>query len=129
MHIVREQDVVGDRMAAPYARVVKHLAAPWTLGTTKIWLGISVVDPLSSSNPHAHQTQEEVFFCLSGRGRIRVDNEEAEIGPGSCVFVPPGAVHQLVNTQPDEPLRVLGATAPAFEQQGWNQVHDHGAGG
>jgi len=124
MHFIQEQDVAGDRMEAPHARVVKHLVAPWNMGASKIWLGISVIDPSSSSNPHAHEHQEEVFYCLSGNGLIRVEDKEAEISPGSCVFVPEGAVHQLVNTQPGEVLRVLSATAPPFSQDGWSTVHE-----
>jgi mannose-6-phosphate isomerase-like protein (cupin superfamily) len=124
MHLVQEQDVAGDRTEAPYARVVKHLAAPWTMGTSKIWLGISIIEPASASNPHAHADQEEVFYCLSGQGRIRVGDEEAEMTPGTCVFIPEGVVHQLMNCHPTDPFRVLSATAPAFSQGGWSSVHD-----
>lgn len=125
MQFVQEQEVTGDRMEAPYARVVKHLVAPWNMGTSKIWMGISVIDPNSASNPHAHEHQEEIFYCLSGKGLIRVGEEEAEITSGSCIFVPQGVVHQLVNTQSDEVLRVLSATAPPFHRDGWLDVHEH----
>jgi mannose-6-phosphate isomerase-like protein (cupin superfamily) len=128
MQHIREQDVAGERMEAPYARVVKHLAAPWTMGTAKIWVGISVIEPRSASSPHAHPHQEEVFYCLSGTGLIKVGDEQVDIATGSCVFVPEGAVHQLINTQPGEVLRVLGATAPAFSSEGgWAAVHEPAA--
>ncbi len=123
MYCVQEQDVVGDRTEAPYARVVKHLVAPWNAGSSKIWMGITVVDPGSASNPHAHEDQEEVFFCLSGQGLIRVGDEEEKMTPGSCIFIPEGAVHQMVNTQSEDILRVLSATAPAFDRGGWSVVH------
>jgi mannose-6-phosphate isomerase-like protein (cupin superfamily) len=126
MFFVQEQQLAGDRMDAPYARVVKHLVAPWTAGSAKIWMGISVIDPDSASNPHAHAGQEEVFYCLSGQGLIRVGEEEAEITPGSCVFVPEGTSHQLVNTQADRDLRVLSASAPPFSRDGWSAVHHAG---
>jgi mannose-6-phosphate isomerase-like protein (cupin superfamily) len=124
MHIIQEHDVPGEHMPAPYARVVKHLAAPWTLGTAKIWLGISVIEPSSRSNLHAHEHQEEVFYCLSGGGSIRVGEEEAPLVPGTCVFVPEGQPHQLINSRTDETLRVLSATAPAFSRDGWSGVHE-----
>lgn len=53
MYCVQELDVIGDRTEAPYARVVKHLVAPWNAGSSKIWMGITIVDPGSASNPHA----------------------------------------------------------------------------
>jgi len=123
MYLVQEEEVAGARMEAPYAREVKHLVAHWNAGATKIWLGVSVIEPNSASNPHAHESQEEVFYCLSGRGLIRVGAEEAEMRPGSCIFIPEGTLHQLVNTQADEVLRVLGATAPSFNQEGWSALH------
>jgi mannose-6-phosphate isomerase-like protein (cupin superfamily) len=124
MKYIREQEVAGERMDAPYARVVKHLAAPWTLGTSKLWVGISVIDPQSASNPHAHAHQEEVFYCLSGRGLIKVGDEQVEVSPGSCVFVPEGALHQLINPDPGQVLEILGATAPAFASEGgWATTH------
>jgi mannose-6-phosphate isomerase-like protein (cupin superfamily) len=126
MYLVREHEVTGDRMDPPYARVVKHLVAAWNAGATHLWLGVSVIDPLSSSNLHVHEGQEEVFYCLSGRGRIRVGDEEASFEPGCCVFVPPGVAHQLINTQSDEVLRVLSATAPPFSREGWSNIHAAG---
>lgn len=124
MTLIQEQDVRGDRKEGEYAREVKHLVAPWTVGASKLWLGISVIDPGSASNPHHHDRQEEVFYCLSGTGRIRVGEETFDVRPGSCVFVPPGALHQLVNTDSEEVLRILCATAPPFSRDGWTDVHE-----
>ncbi|MBN1315709.1 MAG: cupin domain-containing protein [Anaerolineales bacterium] len=124
MYFIREQDDQGVRMEAPYARVVKHLIAPWNAGSTRLWLGISVIEPNSKSNLHAHENQEEVFYCLSGRGIIKVEDEEVEASPGTCVFVPFGAAHQLINTQSDQLLRILSATAPPFSQDGWTDTHE-----
>ncbi len=123
MLLIQEQQVTGDQMGAPYARVVKHLVAPWTVGSARLWMGISVIEPSSASNPHAHFGQEEAFYCVSGKGLIRVGEEHAEIGPGSCVFVPEGLVHQLINTEGDEELRVLSASAPPFSREGWSLTH------
>ncbi|HLC02818.1 MAG TPA: cupin domain-containing protein [Anaerolineales bacterium] len=123
MRFVREQDVVGDRLEAPHARHVKHLAAPWTMGTSKIWLGISVIEPGSSSNPHAHDQQEEVFYCLSGGGSILVGEDRLVLEPGTCVFIPQGEMHQLINDRKDEVLRVLSASSPPFDRGGWERVH------
>ena len=66
MKRLNEYDIEGERFDEPYARVVKHLAAPWTLGTTKIWLAVSTVDPRSCSNAHTHDDMEEVFYVVSG---------------------------------------------------------------
>ena len=122
MKHIKEHEVVGERFEAPYARIIKHLAAPWTLDTTKLWLGVSEVDPGSKSNPHTHDDAEEIFYVVSGYGRIRVGAEEEDIGPGSCIFVPIGEKHQLINSG-DETLKIIGATAPPFELEDFEVVH------
>lgn len=120
---IREQEVEGVPMPPPYAREIKHLAAPWTMGTKNLWMGISQVEPTSRSNRHSHSHQEEVFFVLSGEGKITLAEEEIEVSEGSCVYVPIGEEHQLINTQPDEVLRVLSVTSPPFTREDFVTVH------
>jgi len=122
MKYIREQDVEGDRIGPPHQRVIRHLAAPWTLGTKKLWLGTSSVDPGFTSNAHAHEDQEEVFYCVSGRGRIKVDDEEMPLEPGVVVFVPPKSVHQLINDG-DKILKMVSAVAPAFVPEKYRKDH------
>jgi mannose-6-phosphate isomerase-like protein (cupin superfamily) len=117
-----EQEVEGDAFKEPHARTIKHLAAPWTLGTTKIWMGMNEIQPHNCSNPHAHEDQEEVFFFLSGKGRVKVDDEEVKVGPGYCVFCPTGGVHQILNDG-DSVLRFVSATSPPFVREKFKADH------
>jgi len=119
---VREQDVSGDRIGPPHQRVIRHLVAPWTMGSEHLWFGTSSVDPGFTSNAHAHDEQEEVFYCVSGQGRIRVGDEEGTLEPGVTVYVPPGAVHQLINDG-DQILKVASAVAPPFVPEKYREDH------
>ena len=119
---VIESEAKGDVFEEPYARTVRHLAAPWTLGTTKLWLGTDEIQPHNSSNPHVHEDQEEVFFFLSGRGRVKVDGEEIQVGPGYCVFCPQGSTHQVLNDG-DEVLRFVAANSPPFKLNKYRATH------
>ncbi|MGD8627394.1 MAG: cupin domain-containing protein, partial [Anaerolineae bacterium] len=60
--------------------------------------------------------------CVSGRGRIKVDDEEAPLEPGVAVLVPPRAVHQLINDG-DEILKVVSAVAPPFIPEKYRADH------
>ena len=121
-HII-EEEAQGDRISEEgFARTIKHLAAPWTLGTSNLWLGTDEIEPHNSSNPHAHGDQEEVFFFLSGKGRVRVDDDEIEVGPGYCVFCPAGSVHQVLNDG-DTLLRFVAAVAPPFVPEKFKADH------
>jgi mannose-6-phosphate isomerase-like protein (cupin superfamily) len=113
IHYIEEKNAEGDIFPKPYARTIKPLAAPWTLGTKNIWLATDEIEPHNASNPHMHTDQEEVLFFLSGKGRVRVDKEEIEVEPGYCVLLPIGSVHEVINDHEDV-LRFIAAVAPPF---------------
>jgi len=54
---------------------------------------------------HRH-AQSEVYFILSGRGRVSVDQIEYALSPGDAVFIPGGALHGA-RCMGTEPLRLL----------------------
>jgi mannose-6-phosphate isomerase-like protein (cupin superfamily) len=122
MKHIRESETEGERFTGPHSRQIKHLVAPWTVGSSNLWVGVTIVDPGFSSNPHLHDNAEEVFYVISGSGYIKVGGEEEEIGPGSCIFIPPKAVHQLVNTGIAE-LKVVAITSPPFTPAIFKSVH------
>lgn len=122
MHIVREQEVHGDHIPEPHKRVIKHLVSPWSLGSKHMWLGTSTVEPGNRTNAHSHDINEEIFYCVSGEGIMIVDEEETPYSAGTVVYVPPGAVHQVVNTG-DVPLKSVCAVSPPFEQQQFRDDH------
>ena len=117
-----EKEVKGDVFPEPFARTIKHLASPQTLGTQKIWLGIDEIQPHNSSNGHSHGGQEEVFFFLSGQGRVRLDEEEIMVGPGHCVFCTMGSFHQVINPG-DTLLRFVAVVSPPFTPEGFGSSH------
>src|SRR6056297_255489 len=123
MHIVHEDDIKGDRIEAPYKREIKHLSAPWTLGSKNLWIGTSTVEPGNKTNAHSHETNEEVFYCVSGSGIMIVDGEEKEYRQGNLVYVPPGCVHQVVNTG-NIPLKSVCSVSPPFEEKQFRADHD-----
>lgn len=122
MKHIREHEVAGLQVPRPHARTLKHLVAPWAGGSSRVWIGMTKIDPRSSSNPHSHPEKEEIFYVVSGRGEIVVAWERQAIEPGSIIMVPPGAEHQLFNDG-DESLKVLSIVAPAFEPSEFNLQH------
>ena len=55
---------------------------------------------------HTHSRAEQWYFIQSGRGIMRVGDEEKEAGPGTIVFVPHDTIHSY-EVVGDEPLRIL----------------------
>ena len=68
-----------------------------------------------ASDPQEPHREDEIYCVLSGRGRLRVDEELFDIGPGSTAFVPAHAPHRFESITEDLQLLVVFAppeTAP-----------------
>jgi mannose-6-phosphate isomerase-like protein (cupin superfamily) len=77
----------------------------------------------AATEPHFHPRAEEIYFLLEGRGRIRVETDEREVGPGDAIAIPPGARHQITNIC-GETLRFLCCCAPCYENEDTVMVDD-----
>ena len=51
---------------------------------------------------HRHKTQEEVYFVISGRLQMKLDDDVIELGPGTVVRVAPHVVRSLWNDEPED---------------------------
>jgi mannose-6-phosphate isomerase-like protein (cupin superfamily) len=69
------------------------------------------------SAPIAHRTVEEIWFVVSGRGRMwrrQGEREETvELEPGVCVTIPLGT-HFQFRASPSGSLQVVGVTMPPW---------------
>lgn len=63
------------------------------------------VRPGGSTAPHDHPAHEW-FYLLAGHGVISVGDERCEVGPGDCVYIPPGLTHMLTSVT-EVPIRML----------------------
>ena len=61
---------------------------------------------------HAHESEDDAFYILSGELSFEVGGEVLTAGPGTFVLVPPGAVHTFAN-RTAEPVELLNVHAPA----------------
>jgi len=79
-------------------------------------LAEATVAPGGETAEHYHRTTEEIYFFTHGTGRMRLDDEEREVGPGDTVVIAPGVPHKLWNAGA-EPLRLLCCCAPAYSDE------------
>ena len=58
--------------------------------------------PTGARLPLHHHDPEETYYVISGRCHIEIDGHEAEIGPGSAVYIPSNAKHAVccIGTEP-----------------------------
>jgi mannose-6-phosphate isomerase-like protein (cupin superfamily) len=73
--------------------------------------------------PHFHRRTEEIYYLLEGSGRMQIESEQREVGPGDAIAIPPGARHTITNTGA-QTLRFLCCCAPAYEHEDTIMVQD-----
>ncbi len=64
-----------------------------------------------SADPQRPHTEDEIYYVLDGRGRIRIDDDDMEVKPGSVIFVASGQLHNFHSITED--LLLLVVFAPA----------------
>ena len=77
----------------------------------------------ASTTPHYHVHTEEIYYILSGQGRMRIGEETSAVEPGDAIAIPPGKEHEITNTG-NETLVFLCCCAPAYEHEDTVLVED-----
>jgi len=73
-------------------------------------IGLYVL-PAGGTDPQSPHTEDEVYYVVSGRAKIRVDGEDREVQAGSIVYVAKNVEHRFHSIE--EELQVLVFFAPA----------------
>ena len=60
-------------------------------------LSSTLLNPFKQTTGHNHSGQEEVYFFVSGSGKMLLDDETFEVGEGDVVLIPDGAFHRVIN--------------------------------
>lgn len=98
-------------------RVNFKMVDPTTVGSEHLTFGMVIVEPGGTCEPgHYHEDQEEIFFCLNGKGVVIADEDKKEIliSPKDAIFFPKNVYHSIKNPY-KTPLEALWIISPA----GW----------
>ena len=67
--------------------------------------------PVGGKDGQAPHAEDEIYVVLRGRAKLVCDSGEADVGPGSVIYVPAREHHQFADISED--LSVLVVFAPA----------------
>ena len=67
--------------------------------------------PAGTTDPQSPHTEDEVYYLVKGKARIKVGNEDHPVQPGSIVFIEKYVEHRFHSIEED--LEVLVFFAPA----------------
>ncbi len=71
--------------------------------------------PAGARDLQSPHDEDEVYLVLSGRGRLRVEGEDREIGPGSLLYVQATSEHSFFEIEEDVTLLVFFASGGPAE--------------
>lgn len=66
-----------------------------------------------STDMQAPHDEDEVYLVLTGKARMRLGNENRDIGPGSLLYVGAATDHSFFEIEEDMTLLVFFASSPA----------------
>ena len=113
MIVVHADEVKGFVAAPPHERTLKVLLSPSLQDVSDgLGMGMVILPPGLTSWLHSHAEAQEVWYVVSGSGRIRIGDEEAELRPDTIVVAPAGVEHQLFNTGTED-LKAIWLFTPA----------------
>jgi mannose-6-phosphate isomerase-like protein (cupin superfamily) len=93
---------------------IRELLAYRNSGITKQSLAEARLAPGVKTTPHYHPQTEEIYYILSGTGRMQIGEEIAQVTVGDAIAIPPGATHSIENIG-TEILLFLCCCAPGYE--------------
>lgn len=76
-------------------------------------LAHAMLDPGETSKPHRFFEASEVYYILSGRGVMHINDKAANVQEGDAVYIPPQGVQYIENTG-SEGLEFLCIVFPAW---------------
>ena len=105
---------VGQVQAFRSDGVTSNILLRWgSFDARNLLVSWTTIAPGSGQRGHAHSGTEQAYIIIAGTGRMQVRDEHQLVGPGTLVFVPPGAPHSIYNPG-DEDLVYVTAASPPF---------------
>ncbi|HCK72361.1 MAG TPA: hypothetical protein DHW38_12350 [Planctomycetaceae bacterium] len=109
------------------SRTVSPLIGPDECGANEMVTGLWILRPGHQSEPDIHPDAAEIYYVVSGEGKLLLDDEEYTVKEGMTVYIPQGVVHQTFNTgESDLGYYFIFAPPPGGpprqEAESWNKI-------
>ncbi|HHW01753.1 MAG TPA: cupin domain-containing protein [Thermoanaerobacterales bacterium] len=107
----------------PAGRLTRVIVGPGApVEAQNFVMGYVTVYPGGSVPLHSHE-QEEVYFIVSGKGIMHVNDERENVESGSYIYIHPNSTHMLENTS-SENMIMMFCYAPKSVVDHWKKELD-----
>ena len=74
------------------------------------FLAIASLAPGKEIEAHV-DPMEEIYFVMTGSGKMQVDEDSRQVGPGDATWIPAGSSHSLLNNGDEDLVIFVVASA------------------
>src|SRR3954451_11346509 len=113
MKVIRTSEL--EPLVPPDGSEVREIARPPETARNQS-LAEATVPPGGETAEHFHRASEEIYHFVSGEGRMRLGDDESEVGAGQTVLIPPGTRHKRWNPG-SGPLVLLCCSSPPYHDE------------
>jgi len=76
-------------------------------------LVLMCLQPSEDIGMEVHEKEDQFFRVEKGRGKAILDGVEYKLNDGSCIVIPAGTKHNIINVSNSEQLKVYTIYSPA----------------
>ncbi len=110
--VVRLEELPWIEAPGHHGALSKLLVNPDNAGTRYYDFRVSIYEPKGHVEPHTHPNAEHVYYILSGKGLMTLDERNIVVEPNTAIFIPPGVVHAIANTGLEDLVFVVVSVPP-----------------
>jgi mannose-6-phosphate isomerase-like protein (cupin superfamily) len=118
---MKKKSFIGKESGKPFiakdGALIYELFRHSGVRTKNISIASGLLGPGQKAFPHLHKKTEEIYYILSGSGKVSIGKVTEKIKPGMAVYVPVNIVHALINTSKAIPLKVLAICSPKYSNK------------
>jgi mannose-6-phosphate isomerase-like protein (cupin superfamily) len=92
---------------------IREILAPRNSSIARQSLAEATLRPGAKTEAHRHPQTEEIYYILTGSGRIAIEGETQTVAPGDGIAIPAGQRHQIQNVGTED-LVFLCCCVPAY---------------
>jgi mannose-6-phosphate isomerase-like protein (cupin superfamily) len=107
----------GEPFVAKDGALIFELFRGNDLNIKNMGIASGYLKPKQKAFPHFHHLSEEIYFVVSGSGKVRIGGAVNEIEKGEAAYIPAGAIHALENTSQTEEMKILAICSPPYQDE------------
>ncbi len=111
MEVIRRSDCAP--FVAQDDAIIRELCSPRNASVRNQSVAEATIPPGGFVREHYHRTTEELYYVLSGMGRMTLEGETRNVSAGDLVVILPGKRHRIDNLGRD-PLVLIVTCSPPY---------------